>query len=306
MVMGITACEAYEALPNEEAETTIEVSQPDEPVVTDEPDKSVITEEPYEPDETVEPNEPDITNEQEPPLPITTTSSEFDFVVIQFNERTFQYSEEGTLSICWGEDIKHKLANGSIDAIAIPFQQKYNPYDIPIHYTERENLSFKNGLFWNNISHITADFYIAGADNQTNIGDIESIMPYVQLGSFVGNSAEKSDTLLSWGTGYNGGRMTYTWDITTKLNDFDTSRVGTFDEFGYLDNGYEGLLVFGLAIARKHVEDHAPINITLHWLDVNIYVYDLDLFYSYVDELSAVNSNIMSDEMRGRVHEVIL
>jgi len=240
-------------------------------------------------------------------------SIDFDFVVLQFSERTVEI--DMGRNAMFGDNLYG--VHTAEDAIRMPFQQIHywgvkKPDETPpayidgFEYKEYENVIFQNGPFWQNVSHITADFYILAADDATYIDDIGEgfAQQFIQTGGAMSwnwwNNSFNFYHQFEDNAFVEGGVMTVTWDIKPRMDLYGNDSVGTFDDNGFFDDKGGGILKFGLQVGNSGFD---PINITLCWADVNIYVYDLDIFFDYVDQVTAINGNTLSDDMKARVHK---
>jgi hypothetical protein len=182
----------------------------------------------------------------------------------------------------------------------------------------------QNGKFWENVNKIEASFFLK------NLCDLESeyltnVMGFMQNSGAMNWSSfrmDSSNNLIDQvmereDREYEFGDIMHaTWDITEAKNTPAFASVNrmceeagemvqdyVFDVVASEENDWKGGGVgkFGLVIQNAHPIDE--FDMSIHWTDAKIYVYDLELYFDFVEQIEEITGKDFSD-MKDRVIEV--
>ncbi|MDR0196941.1 MAG: hypothetical protein LBI36_01795 [Oscillospiraceae bacterium] len=217
----------------------------------------------------------------------------FEFVVFQFNNREFSIRADGRMML--GDNMDSKV-NTAKDAVRQAFQQE-DDFNSESPYLEHEFLVFQNGEFWSNIDRIEAGFYLEFIECVSDdlieaeeaAIDVGFIQEYIQLGGAVDWYFTSDEVNLvkqyeeeGWGFGPDYV-MTFAWPINEVWSENGTLGKG---DLGENDDKGGGVLKFGLQIGNDGIEE---LKLKIVWTDVEVFVYDLDVFNDYVEQVTAIN-----------------
>jgi len=245
-------------------------------------------------------------------------SASFDFAVIEFNEREFTLPMAARRNI--GDNLDRN-PHDAADIIKLAFFQQAT-IDAEGPYADYAFLVSQNGEFWSNISRIEADFFLSGASEDAEAEHLGFFQVYIQGGGLgvppwdFWNTSADEDNLINQIPGVAdedvdrgfefGDIMTAVWDIT----EFGRDRYRFSDPPEEIPNDNEdeddetmgfGVLKFGLQTGNDDIEDH---RFGFHWHDVRIFVYDLELFNEFVEQVSEIRGFGPSPNTEGKVFEV--
>jgi hypothetical protein len=262
-------------------------------------------------------------------------SASFDFGVIEFNERVFEAQMKNPLLL--GDNIT-AAGKGNEDIVKPAF---FKEAELNGEFEEHAFLISQNGEFWTNIDRIEAEFYISGiakeADCQTaqkclcvdEDGEPLKIpcMPqadfltffqwYIQGGGLMSGfpfeHGGADDNTIETIPGVADGDKEFTFGDVMKIKwDFAEFAEWMGEDFGedvYASPakmvGEEerggGVLKFGLQTNNEDVEDW---DFKFHWVDVKIYVYDLEAYNGFVDQVTEIRGSGPSANTAGKVIQV--
>jgi hypothetical protein len=270
-------------------------------------------------------------------------SDEFDFGLVKFSSRGFEIEMGGSDIKIGGNMGPSALgegggASGAIRIIGFQGYPKpadgypdYNDGSIEDPDGELTLLVSANGPVWENIARIEASFFFTGEGEPEDIGNVEVFMQDGGLSGFSWwNSGQNLIEQFSeehGGDGFKWGDvMTAIWDVTEFKNNegIAIGRRWTEDENGewYLeyvfDRGPEledpddpdgdeqggGVSKFGLMVQNDNIIE--DIFGTIHWTDVVIYVYDMQLWEEHVAMVYEETGVEPSQNTQGRVFEIVV
>jgi hypothetical protein len=175
----------------------------------------------------------------------------------------------------------------------------------------------QNGAFWKTINKIEAKFYLEGKDGTVadDVSWIESVIqapigswPFYQTGDNLLEQIVDDDTPFVFGP---DGTMTVTWDMVAystspAITDVDMDPDGNIVSTNYFDVPfcYETFTGGGVGKIILQIGSDNPntnTNLTIHWVDVKIYVNDKDGFFSFVEQIEEITGEKISDDMRAKV-----
>jgi len=244
----------------------------------------------------------------------TPSSEDFDFGVIRFNSKEFDAAQQQSLLI--GDNLR--IGQHSAADIIEPMFFGQAVMEGP--YADYAFLVSQNGEFWANVNRIEAEFFISQASEGSYADDLVFFQEYIQGGGLVRNFHfwNGSENLINQIPGVEDEDderdfrfydvLKVVWDISefartqaedpvTGINSFaePTPEVDEdVDAFG------GGLVKFGLQTRNEAIEDHTFM---FNWHSVTIYVYDLDLHQSFVDQAVAARGFDVSSNTEGRVRQ---
>ena len=252
-------------------------------------------------------------NGEEVPIP---ESDEFDFLAIAFNNRAFEVPAGGDIKV--GGNMNGE-GGGAEDGIKILGFQGYTKPDdgYPVDDDpdgEWLTLVSQNGEFWANIARIEADFFLEGL-NGFESEEISNVETFFQGGGLASWNFLNSGENLLWefdeengGDGFKWGLvMKAVWDVGKFKEELTEEQQESFGQAATLvdpddessDKKGGGVNKFGLMIKTDNVLEDVTAKIS--WTDVKIYVHDLELFNSFIEELEEITGKSMSANTEGRV-----
>ncbi|MDR0222652.1 MAG: hypothetical protein LBI38_03830 [Oscillospiraceae bacterium] len=244
----------------------------------------------------------------------------FDFGVLKFT--SMEFTVDPFRNFCIGENVgDEKSPSDARFGIQAPLQQTANMDGDNASRNPDGFIISENGDFWYNIDRIEAKFYIEdkGSEIQSKPEHYGYIQPYIQIGG----GPEVGTKWEWWSPGQDGDTtqvnlahiggdidsdilpdfgkdnvISITWNVSDAYRYWGETRGIPGDTSGEEWTAGNGLQKFGIQFGRSDDffdEKDVELDLYVGWVDVEIFVKDMDKYNEYVEKCAELGFTADSD-----------